>query len=182
MRKLVFHMNLSLDGCVDHQVTIADDELHRYFSRVLDGLDSAMFGRVSYQLMESYWPVARDDPRATPGVIEFADKFNAMPKVVFSKTLAEARWNNTRLVRADVLGEIERLKRAPGKDLSIAGIGTCRDLLRRGWIDELTLVVHPVVWGPGPRLFDDVSQIRLKLLEQQTFGSGAVALRYAVER
>jgi len=98
MGKLFFAINVSLDGFADHYVGVGpDDELYKFFGDLLDETDVALFGRVTYKMMESYWPHAQKDPKATKGMIEFAHKFNTIPKVVFSRTLQEANWNNTRL-------------------------------------------------------------------------------------
>ncbi len=179
MRKLVFSMNVSLDGFADHTVARADDELHDFATDQLDNLDLSLFGRVTYQLMESYWPNAPQDPETTKSVIEFARKFNAMPKVVFSQTLKKVEWNNTRLVRGDASEEVVRLKRQPGKDMEIGGISICQDFMRRGLIDECWLLVQPVVVGKGRRLFDGLTdRIDLSLVDTKTFKSGVVVLHY----
>jgi dihydrofolate reductase len=184
MRKLVFQMNVSLDGFADHTVTVADDELHWYFARLLDDVDVALFGRKTYRLMADYWPRVRDDPEATPAMIAFGDKFNAMPKMVFSRTLAKAEWNNTRLVRENAVDEVVRLKTQPGKNLSLGGISTCREFMRLGLVDECWLLVQPVIVGKGRRLFEDAADTaKVNLLEApQTLGSGVVVLHYAFER
>jgi dihydrofolate reductase len=175
MRRLVMHMNVSIDGCADHTVALADDELHVFAADLLDNVDISLFGRVTYQLMESYW-------QATRSVIEFADKFNAMPKIVFSRTLEKAEWNNTRLVRDDAVKEVIRLKQQPGKSLSIGGISISREFMRRGLIDEYWLLVHPVIWGKGRRLFDGLDKrIEVKLVDTRTFKSGVIVLHYLSE-
>jgi dihydrofolate reductase len=173
-------MNVSLDGVADHTVAIADNELHNFAAEVLRSLDLLLFGRVTYQLMEGYWPHAHDDPDATRSMKDFADMFNAMPKIVFSKTLQEAGWQNSRIVRENAVEEVARLKRQPGKNLSIGGISISRELMRHGLIDEYILLVHPVVWGTGRRLFDGMEdRINLKLIETRKFKSGVIVLRYA---
>src|SRR5512135_315231 len=98
MRKLIFQINISLDGFADHTVAIADDELHDFSTDMLNNIDTILFGRVTYQLFESYWPLAPNDPEATKSIVEFADKINAIPKIVFSNTLQDVGWNNTKLV------------------------------------------------------------------------------------
>ncbi len=180
MRKIILQMNVSLDGCADHTVAIADDELHEFATRQLDSIDTLLFGRVTYQLMESYWPHAREDPQATGSMIEFADKFNPIPKIVFSKTLREAGGKNTRIISDNVIEEVIKLKRQPGKNLSIGGISICREFMKQGLIDEYLLLVQPVIWGEGRRLFEGLEgRINLKLIDTKTFTSGVVVLRYA---
>ena len=116
MRKLIMQMNISLDGSADHMVAIADDELHDFAAEQLDNLDIALFGRVTYELMAGYWPHADRDPEATWSMKNFAKKFNAMPKIVFSQTLKIADWENTKLIRSNAVEEIKRLKQQPGKE------------------------------------------------------------------
>lgn len=177
-------MNISLDGFADHTVAVAaDDELHDFFTDLLNNVDTMLFGRVTYQLMESYWPHAPQDPKATKSMIDFAHKINSMPKVVFSKTLEKAEWNNSRLVRDNVVDEVIKLKQQPGKDLSIGGLSICQNFMRHGLIDEYWLLVQPVIWGNGKRLFDGLKdRINLKLVDMKTFKSGAVALHYVNDK
>ncbi len=184
MRKLVLSINVSLDGFADHTVMIADDELHEFFSGLLDNTDIALFGRVTYQLMESYWPRAHEDPKATKSMLDFADRFNAIPKIVFSKTLERSEWNKTRLVKRDVPEEIQKLKQLPGKDIVIFGSSdlTVR-LIPYNVIDEYRIMVNPVVLGRGNPLFYGVSdKLNLKLINVRTFRSGNVLLYYQPER
>jgi len=180
MSKLVLSINVSLDSFADHTVAVtADDELHDFFSRLLETTDTALFGRVTYELMESYWPNAPMDPQATESMRRFADRFNAMPKVVFSRTLEKADWNNTRLVRENAIAEILRMKSEPGKFISVGGMSLAQELMRRNLIDEYWIVVHPVVVGTGRRLFENVTnRIDLRLIDTQTFASGAQVLHY----
>ncbi|HUI31966.1 MAG TPA: dihydrofolate reductase family protein [Candidatus Acidoferrales bacterium] len=127
--------------------------------------------------MESYWPHVHDDPAATRSILDFADKFNAIPKIVFSRTLQKAEWNNTRLVKDNMAEEVITLKQQPGKNISLGGISVAQEFMRRDLIDEYWLAIQPVVCGKGRRLFDGVSHmIRLKLIDRKTFKSGVVVL------
>ena len=183
MGKVMLSINLSLDGFADHTVAVAaDDELHDFFSGLLDLTEVAIFGRVTYELMESYWPRAHEDPSATKGMLDFATKFNAIPKVVFSKTLKSVMWNNTRLVRENLVEQVVGMKHQPGKHISLGGISLSQELMRRRLIDEYWLVVHPVVVGRGRRLFDGLDEIiNLRLVDTRFFRSGAVVLHYQDE-
>ncbi len=182
-RNIFLAINVSLDGFADHTVAIADDELHEFYGGLLDNTDIALFGRITYQMMESYWPHAHRDPKATKSVLGFADKFNEIPKIVFSRTLQKAEWNNTRLIRDNMVEEVIRLKQQPGKNIMIGGISICQEFMRRGLIDEYRLVVHPVIVGKGRRLFDDLNdRINLKLIDTRTFHSGAVVLHYMSDK
>jgi dihydrofolate reductase len=184
VRKLILSINMSLDGFADHTVAVAaDDELHEFFSGLLDDTDIALLGRVTYQLMESYWPHAHQDPKATKGELEFADKFNAVSKIVFSRTLQKADWNNTRLVRDNMVDEVIHLKQQPGKSISLGGISTGQEFMRLGLIDEYWLAVQPVVVGKGKRLFDHQNErMNLMLVDTKVFRSGVVVLHYLSER
>jgi dihydrofolate reductase len=184
MRKLILSINVSLDGFADHTVAVvADDELHEFFSDLLDNTDIALFGRVTYQLMASYWPHAHQDPKATRSMLAFADRFNAVSKIVFSRTLQKADWNNSRLVRDNMGEAVIRLKESPGKNISLGGISISQEFMRRGLIDEYWLAVHPVVVGKGKRLFDNLNErINLRLADTKVFKSGVVVLHYLNER
>jgi len=148
MGKLFFAINVSLDGFADHTVGVGpDDELHGFFSDLLDETDVVLFGRVTYQMMESYWPHAHKDPKATKGMLEFADKFNTVPKVVFSRTLQEANWNNTRLVRENMIEEVVKLKGQTARNILLGGISISQEFMRLGIVDEFWIVLHPVLIG-----------------------------------
>ena len=181
MRKLIFQINISLDGFADHTIGIADDELHNFFTSQLDNIDIALLGRITYQLMESYWPNVYHDPNASKSIIEFANKFNSMPKIVFSRTLENAEWNNTKLIKENVVEEVIKLKYQPGKNLLVGGISLCQEFIRLGLIDEFWLLVHPVIAGKGRRLFDNIEkQINLKLIDTINLKSGIVVLHYSL--
>ena len=180
MGKQFFAINVSLDGFADHTVGVGpDDELHKFFSDLLDETDVVLFGRVTYQMMESYWPYAYKDPKATKGMLEFADKFNAVPKVVFSRTLQEANWNNTRLVRENMIEEVVKLKGQTARNILLGGISISQEFMRLGIVDEFWIVLHPMLVGKGKRLFDGLnSRAKLKLMDSRTFKLGVVALHY----
>jgi dihydrofolate reductase len=184
MGKLVFSINESLDGFADHTAGVdPDDELLGFFSDLLDETEVALFGRVTYQLMETYWPHAHEDPKATKGMLKFADKFNAVSKVVFSRTLQEAKWNNTRLMRENMIEEVVNLKGQTRKNILLCGISISQELIKLGIVDEYWIEVHPVLACKGRRLFDGLnSRANLKLLETRTFGSGVVALHYLSQK
>lgn len=179
MRKLIFQINVSLDGYADHTVAIADDELHDFSTDLLNTVDTVLFGRVTYQLFESYWPLAPKDPEATKSIVEFANKINAIPKIVFSKTLQNVGWNNTRLVKSNMAEEVLKLKQGTGKNLSVGGLSLAQSLMKLSLIDEYLILVQPVVVGKGRRLFDGVNdRLDLKLSGTKTFRSGVVVLHY----
>ncbi len=143
----------------------------------MEAADTVLLGRKTYEEWATYWPgkTAADDP--------FAEYINNTPKVVVSTTLESAEWPGTTLISSSVAEELNRLKQRPGKDIGISGSGTLvRSLLQAGLVDELELLVFPVVVGSGKRLFDGVTEpISLKLVSSQAFGKGVVQLRYARE-
>jgi len=116
-------------------------------------------------------------------MLAFADKFNAVPKVVFSRTLQEANWNNTRLVRENMTEEVVNLKGQTAKNILLCGISISQEFIRLGMVDEYWIVLHPVLVGKGRRLFDGLNnRANLRLLETRTFRSGAVALHYLSQK
>ena len=180
MRKLIYESNVSLDGFADHTAaSVVNDELLDFFSGLLDETGIELFGRVTYQLMESYWPNIYQEPNTTRGELEFADRFNSISKIVFSKSLQKADWNNTRLIKSDSVEEVKKLKQQPGKNISVGGIHLASTLMNAGLIDEYWILIHPVIVGKGRRLFEGINDRQnLKLVETKKFNSGVVVLHY----
>ncbi len=181
MRKVVFAINITTDGYCSHTDMIADEELHDFFTRLLRNASLLLFGRITYQLMVPYWPDVARNQSETEATNEFARVFDSLDKVVFSTTLKHVEGNNTRIVRANVAEEVLALKQQPGKDISVGSLSIASQLSDRGLIDEYHFVVHPVVAGKGPRLFDTVKpqeRLLLDFIGLKTFQSGVVALHY----
>jgi dihydrofolate reductase len=179
MRKLVYAINVSLDGFADHEAAVADDELHEFYTGLLRSADAVLYGRVIYQLLASYWPFAPDMPSSTRSEIEFAHELNRIPKIVFSKTLEKVEWSNTRLVKENAVEEVLRLKEQPGKDLFVGGLSFVSTLVDLGLIDEYWILIQPVLLGTGKPIFKDLHQwVHLKLIDTKAFKSGVVVLHY----
>ena len=182
MRPLRYSINVTLDGCCDHRVMIADDDLHRHAVENLDRADALLFGRVIYEMMEAAWrhPVPAG---ARPAWMEpFARTIDAARKYVVSNTLDHVDWN-AELVRGDLGKAVQQLKSESGKGLLVGGVKLPLALAELGLIDEYEFVVHPRVVGHGPTLFAGLSKlVDLKLVSRQEFGSGAVAMRYEPRR
>ena len=181
MRKVVFAINITTDGYCSHTDMIADDELHQYFTGVLRNAGVLLFGRITYQLMVPYWPDVAKTQSETAVTNEFARVFNLLDKVVFSTTLKHVEGNNTRIVRGNVAEEVLALKQQSGRDIGVGSLSIASQLSQRGLIDEYHFVVHPVVAGKGPRLFETAEmqdRLRLDFTGSKTFGSGVVALQY----
>ncbi len=157
-----------------------DDEFNEFAVDQLNSVDVLLFGRVTYELMAGYWPT----PAATKNYSIVANKMNNLPKIVFSRTLKKAEWNNTRLVKEDVAEEISKLKQQPGKDLIIFGSAKlASSLINLGLIDEFRIIVNPVALGEGNPLFRDIKdKINLKLLKTKMFSSGNVSLYYKPDK
>ena len=178
MRPLRYSINVTLDGCCDHRVAIADEELHRHAIENLERADALLFGRVTYEMMESaFRPSARTG--TLPDWMEpFARTIDAAKKYVVSSTLQRVDWN-AELVRGDLGKAIQQLKRQSGKGLLVGGVQLPQALAELGLIDEYEFVVQPRLIGHGPTLFAGLSQpLDLKLVSQLEFRSGAVAMTY----
>ena len=182
MRALRYSINVTLDGCVDHRVGIADEELHRHAVENIARADALLFGRVTYQMMETAWRApaqtgVRPDWMAEWGM-PVARTIDAAKKYVVSNTLDRVDWN-AELVRGDLGKAVARLKEEPGRGLFTGGVTLPRALAELGLIDEYEFVVHPRIAGHGPTLFAGLSRlIDLKLVSRVELGSGAVAMRY----
>ncbi len=181
MRKIILFNMVTLDGFFEgpnHDISWhnVDAEFNEFAIAQLKSADGLVFGRVTYQLMASYWPTpaAIQDDRVVAGLM------NRLPKIVFSKTLTKADWNNTKLVKGNIAEEIAKLKQQPGKDLLLFGSADLASTLTQlGLINEYRLMVNPVVLGAGTPLFKRAhSRLPLKLLGAKTFKSGNVLLTY----
>jgi dihydrofolate reductase len=178
-------MMVSLDGFVagpgdDLEWTASDDEINRFSLEQIRNFDTVLLGRRAYQLFESYWPTAPQDPSTNHFDLEIARLINEVEKVVFSKSLDEVGWNNSRILREVVPEELEELKQRPGKDMVIyGGANIAQAFMEQDLIDEYRLLVHPLVLSEGKMLFQNIHQrLPLKLKETTVFNSGVVVLDY----
>ena len=178
MRPLRYSINVTLDGCCDHRVIPADEELHRHAAENLAQADALLFGRVTYEMMEAaFRPPAGTEERPDP-VDPFARTIDAARKYVVSSTLDRVDWN-AELVRGDLGEAVQQLKRESGKGLFVGGVKLALALTELGLIDEYEIVVHPMLAGQGPTLFAGLSKpVDLRLVSRLELGSGAVAMRY----
>jgi dihydrofolate reductase len=176
MRTLRYTINLTVDGCCDHRAVPASVDAHRFATEALASADALLFGRVTYQMMESAW--RGPAPRRPTWMEPFAATIDAAKKYVVSSTLEQVDWN-AELVRGDLGEAVQRLKREPGEGLYTGGVRLPLALTELGLIDEYEFLVHPRVAGHGPALFAGLSKpVDLKLVGRREFDSGAVALRY----
>src|SRR5512138_230867 len=182
MRPLRYSINVTLDGCCDHRVMVADEALHRHAAESLAQADALLFGRVTYEMMEAGWrqPVSAG---TRPDWMEpFARTIDAAKKYVVSSTLDQVDWN-AELVRGDLGKAVRQLKQQSGKGLFTGGVTLPLALAELGLIDEYEFVVHPRIAGHGPTLFAGLSKlIDLKLVSRMEFGSGVVVQRYEPRR
>ncbi len=186
MRPLRYSINVTLDGCCDHRAMIADEELHRHAAENIARADGLLFGRVTYEMMESAWRTpAQSGERPDwmePWMEPFGRTIDAAKKYVVSSTLERVDWN-AELVRGDLGEAVQRLKRQPGKGLFTGGLTLPLALAELGLIDEYEFVIHPRVAGHGPTLFAGLSKaLDLTLVSRLEYASGAVATRYVPKR
>lgn len=178
MRKVTFAINITIDGYCGHESGIADDDLHAYFSGLLRESGVHICGRDTYHLMYPFWHDVAVNQSESEVINEFARVFDAIPKIVFSTTMKSVEWNNTTLLHGNLQEEIIKLKEQPGKDIALGSLKIASQAAGWGLIDEYYFAVHPVIAGKGPRLFDSVENLQIKLVESKTFRSGVVALHY----
>ena len=178
MRKIVASFFISLDGVVERpdqwHFPYFNDEMGEVVGAGMASSDTMLLGRTTYEEFAAYWP-------QQPSDVPPADHMNRVQKVVVSTTLERADWQNTTIIRGNLAEELGQLKNRPGKDIATVGSGTLvRSLLREGLLDELRLLVHPIVVGSGKKLFDgDTGKVPLKLVESKTFATGVLSLVYA---
>ncbi len=181
MRNVIFAINITVDGCVNHTKQIGDEETHEYFTHLIRDVDLLVFGRKTYQLMVPFWPEVAKNQNMTKASNEFARAFDSVNKIVFSRSLDGVEDTKTRIVRTNLHNEILKLTQEPGRGILLGGVSIPSQLIELGLVDEYRFVVNPIVAGEGRRLLDDVSlpeRLQLKLVDSKIFKSGCVALRY----
>lgn len=181
MGRLTFSINVTLDGCVDHQEGIADDETHAFFTRLMDGAGAMLWGRVTYEMMESHWPaVARGDVQAPPALREWAVKLDVKPKYVVSSTRKHFPWTHSHSITGDLRTAIQKLKDATPDGVLLGSGKLAAELDRLDLIDEYQLLVHPRIAGHGPTLYGSglPGTRRLELISAKPLRCGAIAMHY----
>lgn len=177
MQPLRYSINVTLDGCCDHRSMDPDEALHRHAAQILADADALLFGRVTYEMMESAWRPPSDGSR--PDWMEpFARTISAAKKYVVSSTLTQVDWN-AELITGDLGESVRSLKQESGRGIYVGGVQLPMALAELGLIDEYEFVVHPRVVGHGRRLFEGLSApLDLTLVDREELESGAVAMRY----
>ncbi len=182
MRKIIAAINMTLDGFCDHTAGIADDEIHQHYNELLNNADTILFGRITYQLMENYWPSVVKNPTGNKPMDEFAVLIDNISKIVFSRTLKNVDWKNTKLKKEVIKEKVLELKQSRNggrKNILVGSPSLIAALTQLELIDEYQLCVHPIILGSGLQLFKNVKdRVNLKLLKTKTFDCGAVTLYY----
>jgi dihydrofolate reductase len=181
MGLLTFSLNLTLDGCVDHQEGIADEETHAFFTRLMDESGAMLWGRSTYEMMEGYWPaVARGDVPAPPALCAWALKLESKPKYVVSSTRADFPWTNSHHIAGDLRSGVQKLKEATSAGILLGSAKLATELDRLELIDEYRFLVHPRIAGHGPTLYQGglPHTRRLELVAAKPLSNGAVAMHY----
>lgn len=183
MRKVVYCLNVSIDGFVEDSNGSLDwsnpsEELRRFFNEQEREFDVQLYGRRIYEDMAAHWTTAHTKPSASAREIEYARIWQSIPKLVFSRTLQQVG-ANARLVRDNIADEVSALKAQPGQDMVVCGAGIAASFMQLDLIDEYRLIIHPVILGGGKPMFPALDSImNLQLIETRQLGSGIVLLRY----
>ena len=179
MRKLIAGLNMSLDGFCDHTSMTADDEIHEHYNDVLRNADTLIYGRITYQLMESYWPTVVKNPTGNEPMDDFATIIDNISKIVYSRTLKKVDWKNSTLKKEIIKEDILDLKHQKGGNILAGSPSLIVALTQLGVVDEYQIAVHPTIVGSGLPLFKNIKErVDLKLLKTKTFGCGAIVLYY----
>jgi dihydrofolate reductase len=183
MRKIIAAMNMTLDGYCDHTAMTADDEIHEHYNDVMRQAGLLIYGRVTYQLMESYWPLVVANPTGNKPMDDFAVLIDNVPKLVYSRTLTQVDWKNTVLKNELIVEDLLELRQKGGRDIYVGSPGMIAAFSRLGLIDEYQLGLNPVIVGSGLTLFKNITgRIDLHLMKTKTFGCGAIMLYYETRR
>ncbi|TLV03704.1 dihydrofolate reductase family protein [Dyadobacter luticola] len=178
MRKVIAAINMTLDGFCDHTAVDPDAEVHDYYRDLIKSADLALYGRITYQLME-YWKDLAANPSGEKSMDEFAVAMDNIPKVVFTRTLHDTDWNSARIAKQDLKTEILELRQQPGGDILVGSRSLIISLINLSLIDEFQIMIHPVIAGGGLPLMDQIKdRTMLKLAKTKTFNSGATLLFY----
>jgi dihydrofolate reductase len=183
MRKLIYAINITLDGCCDHtKGGPPGEEVLESYTHLLQDADVMVYGRKTYQIMIPYWPEIAKNHSGTKAENDYADVFDSMNKLVFSRTLESSENGKVRITHGDLKDEILKLKQESGKNILTGGVSLPSQLIQLGLVDEFRFVVRPEIVGEGRRLLDDVrleKKLSLKLIESKIFDSGYALLRYS---
>src|SRR5947207_838454 len=171
MRKLIAAINMTLDGFCDHTAMIADEEIHQHYNELLSNAGTLLYGRITYQLMESYWPTVVKNPTGNKPIDKFAILIDDIAKIVFSHTLKNVEWKNARVANKGFKEEVLELQRQPGKDILVGSPSLIVASANLNLIDQYQLSIQPTIAGKGLTLLRNINdRIDLTLLKTKTFG------------
>lgn len=171
-------MNMTVDGFCDHTSGIPDEEIHQHYADLLRSADVALYGRITYQLME-FWRTVLSNPTGNRAMDDFAVAIDSTPKLVFSHTLKQVDWDTAKLAKQDLDKEVLQLRAQSGKDIFVCSPSLIVALTKLNLIDQYQLCIHPVIAGGRLPLFENISnKISLKLIKTKAFSAGAVILYY----
>ncbi len=181
MGLLTFSLNVALDGCIDHQEGVADEETHAFFTRLLDASGAMLWGRITYEMMEGFWPaIASGNEEAPPAIRDWAVKLEAKSKYVVSSTRTDFPWTNSHHISGDLRTSVQKLKDATPDGVLLGSGRLAAELDRLDLIDEYKFLVHPRIAGHGPTLYQSglPRTRRLELVSATPLRNGAVAMHY----
>jgi dihydrofolate reductase len=182
MRPVRFSINLTLDGCIDHEVGLPDAESHRHSTASIAGADALILGRNTYELMEAAWKPPGMLDQMPEWTAPFAEAIDSAKKYVVSNTLEQVDWN-AEIIRGNLEQRVRELKAEPGKGLFVGGAKLAMSLTDLGLIDEYEFIIQPRLVGRGPTLFAGLSKvIDLELTGHEQFASGTMVLKYVPRR
>ncbi|RZL49052.1 MAG: dihydrofolate reductase [Pedobacter sp.] len=178
MKKVIATMNMTLDGFCDHTSGVPDEQIHQHYADLLRDASVALYGRITYQLME-FWRTVLENPTGDKAMDDFAMAIDHTPKIVFSRTLKDVDWKSAKLANQGLEKEVLELKQEAGKDIFICSPSLIVALTKLNLIDEYQICIHPIIAGSGLPLFKNISEkIMLKLVNTKTFSGGAIILYY----
>ncbi len=178
MRKLIAAINMTLDGFCDHTAIVPDEEIHNHYADLLDSADLALYGRITYQLMQ-FWQTLVKNPSGEKSMDDFAIAIDKIPKIVFSHTIINTDWDSAKLAGKPLEEMVAEVKQQPGGNILVGSLSLLIQLMKLGLIDEFQLCVHPVVAGSGLPLFENINNRTIfKLVKTKSFTGGAVILYY----
>jgi dihydrofolate reductase len=182
MRKVIAAINITLDGICDHTAGIPDEEIHDHYADLLRNAGVVLYGRITFELM-TFWQTLIANPSGDKTMDDFAQVMDQVPKIVFSHTLKDVKWESASLANRSLEEEVLALKQQSGKDIFVGSRSLILQLLKLNLLDEFQLCIYPVVVGSGMQLFENITERNmLKLIKTKTFGGGAVILYYEPKR
>jgi dihydrofolate reductase len=178
MRKIIAAINMTIDGICDHTAGIPDEDLHQHYTALIDNGGVILYGRTTYQLMQ-FWQTLLKNPSGQKSMDDFAVAIDRIPKIVFSQTLKDTKWDSAELATKEIEKEVIDLKTQSGKDILVGSRSLIIQLLNLNLIDEFQICIHPMVERNGLQLFDKINERKIfKLLKTKIFGSGSIVLYY----